>query len=824
MSEERIIPTNIEDEMQSAYLDYAISVIVSRSLPDVRDGLKPVHRRILYAMKELGLLHNKPYKKSATVVGEVIGKYHPHGDKAIYDSLVRMAQDFSLRYPLIDGQGNFGSIDGDSAAAYRYTEARLHRIAEEMLEDMDKDTVDFMPNFDGRLKEPVVLPAKFPQLLVNGTSGIAVGMATEMPPHNLSEVIDATIAYIDNPDITIDKLMKFVKAPDFPTGGIIIGLSGIKKAYETGKGQLVIRSHYHFEEGKKREKIVFTDIPYQKRKADIITDMANKVKEKKISGIYDIRDESDKEGIRIVVELKGDVPREIVLNQIFKHTALKTTYHINSVALVDGVPRTLSLKDLIHYFVEHRKDVVIRRTKYDLKKNKDRLHILEGLLRALDHIDEIIEMIKTSKDVEEAKKRLMGRFGFTDVQAQSILDMKLSRLTALERGKLEEEKKNVEETIEYLESILNSEEKLMSVIKDELKDIKKKYGDKRKTEIQLSEDEEYNMEDLIPDSDAVVLISRSGYIKWMSTDAYRRQSRGGKGVRGMITKENDFVQYILTATLHQYLMFFTSKGRVYFLKVYQIPEMERTSRGKHISSLLKIGKDETIKAVLPISSDIMSKGYILMATKNGIVKKTEVKEFVKNSGDTLKPKTGGIIGLKLRDNDEIIGTEYTSGDDEVILVTRNGMAIRFNEDEIRPMGRNAMGVKGITLKENDEVVSMVVVAKHMIESDHTLFVATDKGYGKRSFIDDYRKTRRGGKGIITIKTSEKNGNVVKAMEIIDSDELIFITVKGKVIRIKAEEIRVMGRNTQGVRIMKLDEDDKLTDVDMLAREVNDNEK
>ncbi len=818
---ERIISANIKDEMQMAYLDYAISVIVSRSLPDVRDGLKPVHRRILFAMKELGLLHNKGFKKSATVVGEVIGKYHPHGDKAIYDSLVRMAQDFSLRYPLINGQGNFGSIDGDAAAAYRYTEARLYKIAEELLQDMDKNTVDFMPNFDGRIEEPTVLPAKFPQLLSNGASGIAVGMATEIPPHNLSEIIDATIAYINNSDIDTKGLMKHIKAPDFPTGGIIIGTTGIKKAYETGRGQVIIKAHSHFEEGKKRDKIVFTDIPYQKKKADIITAMAEKVKAKKITGIYDIRDESDKDGIRIVVELKGDVPTEIVLNQIYKHTSLKVSYYMNMIALVDGVPRMLALKDMIKYFVEHRKEVIIRRTKYELQKNKDRLHIIEGLLKALDHIDEIIELIRSSKDTEEAKKRLMGRFAFSDKQAQSILDMKLSRLTALERNKLEKDYEDVKNTIEYLESILKSEEKLMGLIKEELKEIKKNYGDKRKTEIQLTEDEEYQMEDLIPDASAVVVISRAGYIKWMSIDAYKRQSRGGKGVRGMNPRDNDFVQYILTATLHQYLMFFSNKGKIYFLKVYQIPEMERNSRGRHISSLLPMAKDEVIKAVMPISKETFSQGYILMATKNGTVKKTAIKEFIKTKEDKMKPKSGGIIALKLKNDDEIIGVEYTSGKDEVLLITRNGMSIRFNEDEIRPMGRAAVGVRGIKLKENDKVVSMVTIPYTDMEGveEPTLFVATDKGYGKRSFISDYRKTRRGGKGVITIKTSDKNGSVIGTMELKDSDELMFITVKGKVIRIQASDLRVMGRNTQGVRIMRLGEDDKLIDVARLAREV-----
>jgi len=806
MNRERIVDINIEDEMKNSYMDYAMSVIISRALPDVRDGLKPVHRRILYAMKELGLYHNKPFKKSATVVGDVLGKYHPHGDSAVYDSMVRMVQTFSLRYPMVKGQGNFGSVDGDSAAAYRYTEAKLAKIAEEMLMDIDKNTVNFMPNFDGSYEEPVVLPAKIPNLLVNGASGIAVGMATNIPPHNLREVIDGVIAYTEDNDITIEKLMKYVKGPDFPTGGIIQGVSGIRRAYETGKGQLRIKAKVKFEIKKNdREQIVVTEIPYQVNKSNLIEKIAELVNTKVIEDISDIRDESDRDGMRIVIELKKNADKRVVLNNLYKHTQLKTSYSIMFICLVANEPKVLNLKQMIRYYVLHREEVVKRRTQYELDKAALRAHILEGLKIAVSNIDEVVAIIKTASDVKDASAKLQKRFSLSEEQTAAILDMRLARLTSLERDKLEDEYLELIKLIEKLKFILSSEKNILHVVREELLEIKKEYGDERMTEIVPSEDEDLDVEDFIADENVIVTITHQGYIKRQSIDSYRKQGRGGKGIIGLTTKDDDFAEKLFVASTHQYILFFTTKGKLYWLKVFQIPEGSRISKGRAIVNLLNLENGEDITGMVPVR-EFDDKHFVFIITERGIAKKTDLSAFG-------NPRKGGIIAVSLNENDNVSDVALTDGTNDIIIVTKEGMAIRFTESEVRSMGRGAAGVKALKLGKNDAVISMVVVKR-----ESTLFIATENGFGKRSEMQDYRTMHRGGKGVITMKTSDRNGKVVNAIEVLDNDELLLVAQSGTMMRIAAADLRVIGRNTAGVRLMNLKEDDNLIDVAIIAKE------
>ncbi len=810
LGRERIIDVNIEEEMKKSYMEYAMSVIIARALPDVRDGLKPVHRRILYAMKEMGLYSNKSFKKSAAVVGDVLGKYHPHGDSAVYDSLVRMAQDFSLRYPLIKGQGNFGSIYGDNAAAYRYTEAKLEKIAEEMLVDIDKKTVDFMPNFDGSYQEPVVLPSKIPNLLINGSSGIAVGMATSIPPHNLGEVIDGIVAYIDNNDITIDELMKHIKGPDFPTGGIIQGVSGLRKAYHTGKGQIILKARVKFEKKKNdREQIIITEIPYQINVTNMIERIASLVNAKKIDGISDLRDESDRDGMRIVIELKKSADRNVVLNQLYKHTQLKTSFSMMFICLVNNEPRVLNLKQVIYYYVEHRKEIIIRRTKFELEKAEKRAHIVEGLKIAVSNIDEVIKIIKTSSDPKEASLKLQNRFKLTEIQAQAILDMKLSRLTSLERDKLDAEYLELIKTIEKLKFILESPKQVLSIIKQELAEVKEKYNDERLTEIIMSEDEDLMVEDLIADESVIVTITHNGYIKRQSISSYRRQGRGGKGVIGLTTREDDFAERIFIASTHQYILFFTNKGKVYWLKVFRIPEGGRLSKGRAIVNLIELGKDEEIAGMVPVR-EFDDKHFVFLITQKGIAKKTYLNAF-------QNPRKGGIIAISLRENDNLADVHLTDGARDVIIVSKNGYAIRFNEKEVRAMGRSASGVKAINLSKDDMVISMVTVTR-----EASLFIATENGYGKRTSLSEYRQMHRGGKGVISIKTHERNGKVITAIEVLENEELLLIAQSGQIIRMPVKGIRTIGRNTSGVRLMNLKENDKLIDIAIIAKEEMDN--
>ena len=805
---DRIVPVYIEEEMQNSYIDYSMSVIVARALPDVRDGFKPVHRRILYGMYELGLHPNRPYRKSARIVGDVLGKYHPHGDAAVYDSMVRMVQEFSLRYPMVDGQGNFGSVDGDAAAAMRYTEAKLTPIAEEMIRDIEKETVDFGPNFDESLQEPLVMPSIFPNLLVNGASGIAVGMATNIPPHNLREVIEALVALINRPDIRNETLMNYVEGPDFPTGGIIYGNAGIAEAYETGRGKIALRARANLEKGKGgRDAIVITEIPYQVNKANLITAIARLVKDKKIEGISDLRDESDRDGMRIVVELKRDAQPQIVLNQLYVHTQMQSTFGIILLALVDGRPRVLTLKEALQHFIDHRHDVILRRTRFELDKAEKRAHILEGLKIALDHIDEIVQLIKKSRNPETAKKGLMKRFGLSEIQAKAILDMRLQRLTGLERKKIEDEYLALIKEIERLKLILSSKDKQMDLIKDELKAIKDKYGDERRTEI-IAKTEEFSVEDIIAEEDMVITISLSGFIKRFPVSGYRRQLRGGRGVVGADTRREDSVQHLFIASTHHYILFFTDKGKCYWLKVHEIPQIGRGSRGRAIVNLISVEKKERVAAVVPVKSFDEDK-FLFMATKHGLVKKTELVAFG-------NPRKVGINAINIRAGDMLIDARLTDGNQDIVLGTREGKAIRFNEAKVRPMGRTASGVKGISLAKGDEVIGMVVVRR-----DGTLMVVTSKGYGKRSSISDYRITARGGKGIITLKTSRKVGHLLAIMDVLDSDDILLITAKGLVIRQKVEDINVIGRNTQGVRLIRLDDDDKVADVARVVREEED---
>ena len=797
---EKVLPRTLEDEMKSSYIDYAMSVIVARALPDVRDGLKPAHRRVLFGMHELGLPHNRPYKKSARIVGEVLGKYHPHGDTAIYDTMVRMAQEWSLRYPLVDGQGNFGSVDGDSPAAMRYTEARLARIADEMLRDLDKNTVDFVNNFDESLQEPTVMPSYLPNLLINGASGIAVGMATNIPPHNISEVIDGCVALIENPKATAVDLMKYVKAPDFPTGGIIYGYEGVKEALLTGRGRVVIRAKANVETLKNdRENIIITEIPYQVNKASLIEKIADLVREGKITEISNIRDESDRDGMRIVIELKRDAQPAVVLNQLFKHTQMQVTFGVIMLALVNGSPKVLNLQEMIQHFLDHRMDVLIRRTKYELDAAEKRAHILEGYIIALDNIDEVIETIKKSKDTETAKNNLMKKFKLSEIQAKAILDMRLQRLTGLERKKIEDEYKETIKLIERLRGILDNERTRRKIIKDELLALKEKYGDERRTEI-IKDYKEFELEDIIAEEDVVVTISHGGFIKRFPVSGYRRQGRGGKGVTGAGTKEDDFIEHMFVASTHQYILFFTDKGKCYWLKVHEVPEGGRTAKGRSIVNLLDKDKDDNITAFVAVK-EFREDQFLIMATEKGTIKKTVLSAY----GNVRK---GGINAINLAAGDKLIEVKMTDGKNDIVIGTRNGSAIRFNEKDVRDMGRTATGVRGVRLGKGDRVVGLLVIRNDKA----TVLVVTEKGYGKRSDINDYRITKRGGKGVITVKTTDKVGKLIALMEVVDRDELVIISTQGMVIRQSVKDLRVMGRNTQGVRVIRLNEHDSIADI------------
>ncbi len=797
---EKVVPVTLEEEMKSSYIDYAMSVIVARALPDVRDGLKPVHRRILFGMHELGLAYNKPYKKSARIVGEVLGKYHPHGDSAIYDSMVRMVQEFSLRYPLVNGQGNFGSVDGDSPAAMRYTEARLARIADEMLRDLDKNTVDFGNNFDESLQEPTVMPSYLPNLLINGASGIAVGMATNIPPHNISEVIDGCVTLIENPKATAADLMKHVKAPDFPTGGIIYGYEGVKDALLTGRGRVVIRAKANIETLKNdRENIIITEIPYQVNKATLIEKIADLVREGKITEISNIRDESDRDGMRVVIELKRDAQPAVVLNQLFKHTQMQVTFGVIMLALVNGAPKVLNVQEMIKHFLDHRMKVLIRRTKYELDAAERRAHILEGYIIALDNIDEVIETIKKSKDTETAKNNLMKKFKLSEIQAKAILDMRLQRLTGLERKKIEDEYKETIKLIERLRGILDNERTRKKIIKDELLVLKEKYGDERRTEI-IKDYKEFSLEDIIAEEDVVVTISHGGFIKRFPVSGYRRQGRGGKGVTGAGTKEDDFIEHMFVASTHQYILFFTDKGRCYWLKVHELPESGRTAKGRSIVNLLDKDKDDNITAFVAVK-EFREDQYLIMATEKGTIKKTVLSAY----GNVRK---GGINAINLAAGDKLIEVKMTDGKNDIVIGTSNGFAIRFNEKDVRNMGRTATGVRGVRLGKGDRVVGLLVIRNDKT----TVLVVTEKGFGKRSDINDYRITKRGGKGVITVKTTDKVGKLIALMEVIDRDELVIISTQGMVIRQSIKNLRVMGRNTQGVRVIRLNEGDSIADI------------
>ena len=809
---DRIIPINIEEEMKSAYIDYSMSVIVSRALPDVRDGLKPVHRRVLYGMLDLGVTSTKPHKKSARIVGDVLGKYHPHGDSSVYFAMVRMAQDWSLRYPMVDGQGNFGSIDGDSPAAMRYTEARLKKLAEEMLADINKETVDFQLNFDDTLEEPTVLPSRIPNLLVNGASGIAVGMATNMPPHNLTEVVNATIAYIENNDVTVADLMQHVKAPDFPTGGIIYGYSGVQEAFETGRGRIVMRAKAEIEVYKgDRERIIVNEIPYQVNKANMIEQTAGLVNDKKIEGISEIRDESDRDGMRIVYEIKRDANASVVLNNLFKYTALQTSFSVNNIALVNGRPMMLNLKDLIRHFVDHRHEVVIRRTKFDLAEAEKRAHILEGLLIALDHLDEVIKLIRASNSPDDARVSLMDSFSLSDIQARAILDMTLRRLTGLERDKIKEEYAELMNTIEYLKSVLADEGLRMQIITDELTEIRDKFGDERRTSITHSA-EDMRMEDFIVDEEVVITISHEGYIKRTPLTDYRKQGRGGKGSMGSQSRDKDFIEHILIATNHNYMLFFTETGKCFWLRVFEIPEGTRTSKGRAIQNVINIPKEENIKAYIKVvnlkDQDYLENNFIIMCTKKGTIKKTSLEAY-------SRPRANGINAININEGDQLLEACLTTGTSEIVMALRSGRAIRFNESTVRPMGRTATGVRGITLASvNDEVVGMISVNNPEV----TVLVVSENGYGKRTDIDDYRVTNRGGKGVKTINVTEKTGELVAIKDVTDNDDLMIINKSGIVIRIGVSDLRVMGRATQGVRLINIQESDEIAAVTKVDHE------
>ncbi|MFC4094832.1 DNA gyrase subunit A [Euzebyella saccharophila] len=823
---EKLIPINIEEEMKSAYIDYSMSVIVSRALPDVRDGLKPVHRRVLYGMHDLGVRASSAHKKSARIVGEVLGKYHPHGDTSVYDTMVRMAQEWSLRYMLVDGQGNFGSVDGDSPAAMRYTEARMRKISEEMLADIDKDTVDHQLNFDDTIEEPTVLPTRIPNLLVNGASGIAVGMATNMPPHNLSEVVDGTVAYIENNDIEVDEIMTHIKAPDFPTGGIIYGYEGVKEAFHTGRGRVKMRGKAIIEEVQGRECIIVTEIPYQVNKADMIKKTADLINEKKIEGISSIRDESDRNGMRIVYILKRDAIPNIVLNTLYKYTALQSSFSVNNIALVNGRPELLNIKDMIHHFVEHRHEVVVRRTQYELKKAEDRAHILEGLIIASDNIDEVIAIIRASSNAEEAREKLMERFKLTEVQAKAIVEMRLRQLTGLEQDKLRSEYDEIIKTIADLKDILARKERRMDIIKEELLEVKEKYGDERRSEINLAGGD-LSIEDMIPDEQVVITISHAGYIKRTPLSEYKTQNRGGVGQKASSTRNEDFLEYLFVGTNHQYMLFFTQKGKCFWMRVYEIPEGSRTSKGRAIQNLINIEQDDNVKAFICTQDlkdeDYVNSHFVIMATKKGTVKKTSLEQY-------SRPRQNGINAIGIREGDELLEAKLTTGTSQIFLGLKSGKAIRFEESKTRPMGRNASGVRGITLADdNDEVIGMVSV--HDFEDN--ILVVSENGYGKRSSIEDYRITNRGGKGVKTISITDKTGGLVAIKNVSDSDDLMIINKSGIAIRMSVEDLRVMGRATQGVRLINLKgndsiaavakvmkEEDDLTENDILDIEVN----
>jgi DNA gyrase subunit A len=801
------VSVNIEDEMKRSYMDYAMSVIVGRALPDVRDGLKPVHRRCLYAMYDMSNDWNKPYKKSARVVGDVIGKYHPHGDSAVYDTLVRMAQDFSLRYPLVDGQGNFGSIDGDRPAAMRYTEIRMKQLAHELLADLDKETVEYGPNYDDSLKEPLVLPSKFPNLLVNGSSGIAVGMATNIPPHNLAEVIEGIIAVIGNPQLSFEELMELIPGPDFPTGGFIYGREGIVSAYRTGRGIIQMRARVQIETQKKteRQSIVVTEIPYQVNKARLVEKIAELVKEKKLEGISDLRDESDREGMRIVLELKKDENPTIILNHLYKQTQMQSSFGIITLAIVHNRPRILSLRETIDFFIEHRKEIVTRRTIFDLKKAEARAHILEGLKIALDNLDEVIALIKASASPSEAKEGLITRFGLSELQAQAILDMRLHRLTGLERDKIMEELREILKYIARLKEILASEAEILKIIVGELVELKDKFGDRRRSEI-VMQTADISLEDTIVEEDMVVTVSHTGYIKRNAVTLYRAQRRGGKGKTGMKTKEEDFVESLFIASTKDYLMFFTDAGKVYWLKVYEIPEAGRAARGKAIVNLLNLAANEKITTILPVKEFVEDK-FIMMATRQGVVKKTSLMEY-------SHPRVGGIIALNLDDGDKLISVALTDGRQDVLLASSTGKSIRFSEEDVRTVGRVSRGVRGMTLEEDDVVIGMAILNEHF--TDSTLFTVTENGYGKRTEIAEYRRQTRGGKGVITIKTTERNGCVVDIKQVSDENDLMIITDQGKILRVPVAGFSIIGRNTQGVRLMVKEENERVVAVARLA--------
>lgn len=821
---ERIIQINIEEEMKSSYIDYSMSVIVARALPDVRDGLKPVHRRVLFGMSELGLDAGKPFKKSARIVGEVLGKYHPHGDSSVYDAMVRMAQEWSMRYPLVDGQGNFGSVDGDSPAAMRYTEARLTRIAAETLVDLDKNTVDFNLNFDDSLEEPSVLPTKIPLLLVNGSSGIAVGMATSMPPHNLPEVVDAICATIDNPDITVEELLKYVKGPDFPTGGIIYGSQGIKDAYLTGKGKVIIRSKTEIEQTDSgRSKIIVTEIPYMVNKAEMIRKIADLINEKKIDGISYINDESDRDGTRIVIILKREAVGNVVLNNLFKHSQLQSSFPINNIALVDGRPKLLNLKDLITQFIKHRHNVIVRRTQFDLSEAEKRAHILEGLLIAIDNIDEVINLIRAAQSPSEAKDKLMERFALSDIQAQAIIDMRLRSLTGLERDKVKEEYNQLQQLIAHLKQILADESLQMSIIKDELLEMKEKYGDKRRTEI-VPDAEEFNPEDFYADEEVVITISRMGYIKRTPLYEYKSQSRGGVGAKGSTTRDEDFIEHMYVATMHNTMLFFTEKGKCYWLKVYEIPEGSRTSKGRAIQNLINIENEDVVRAYINVKGlsdqEYVKNNFIVLCTKKGVVKKTSLEAY-------SKPRQNGVIAITVKEGDQLIEASLTNGKNHIILAARNGKAIRFPENLVRAIGRTGSGVRGMNLSADDELVGMVCVEDN-VEKD--ILVVSENGYGKRSKLDDYRITNRGGKGVKTINITAKTGKLISIKAVDESNDLMIINRSGLTIRLKVADLRVYGRTAQGVRLINLKKNDGIAAVanvetsdDEFEEEVNNTE-
>ena len=797
--QDRIIKINIEEEMKSSYIDYSMSVIVARALPDVRDGFKPVHRRILYGMMELGNTSDKPYKKSARTVGDVLGKYHPHGDMSVYGALVRMAQDWAMRYPLVDGQGNFGSIDGDSPAAMRYTEARLKKIGEDMMQDLYKETVDFKPNFDDSLQEPSVMPTRIPNLLVNGASGIAVGMATNMPTHNLGEVIDACVAYIDNNDIDVEGLMQYVKAPDFPTGGYIYGISGVRDAYETGRGRVVMRAKTEIETHTTHDKIIVNEIPYNVNKRELIENIASLVNEKKIEGISYVNDESDREGMRIVIDVKRDANASVVLNKLFKMTALQTSFGVNNIALVHGRPQLLNLKDLIRYFVEHRHEVVIRRTRFDLRKAKERAHILEGLIIASDNIDEVIRIIRAAKTPNEAVSNLISRFELSEIQARAIVEMRLRQLTGLMQDQLHAEYEEIMKQIAYFEEILSNDELCKKVIKDELIEVKEKYGDKRRSEIVYAS-EEFNPEDFYADDEMVITISHMGYIKRTPLSEFRAQNRGGVGSKGSETRDEDFIEHIYPATMHNTMMFFTQKGKCYWLKVYEIPEGNKTSKGRAIQNLLNIDSDDVVTAYLRVKNlndtEFINSHYVLFCTKNGVIKKTLLEQY-------SRPRQNGVNAITIREDDSVIEVRMTNGNNEIVIANRNGRAIRFHESAVREMGRTATGVRGITLDEDgqDEVIGMICIKDPKTE---TIMVVSENGYGKRSDIEDYRKTNRGGKGVKTLNITDKTGCLVAIKSVTDENDLMIINKSGITIRLKVADVRIMGRATQGVRLIDLE--------------------